>query len=421
MAQLGGTGEPRWWRRGRDLAQAATREAAGTAAQLLIELDKVQGEAAEGVALATALEPGSAGQRLAAAWVPARDLADAAVQGYMSTVGGADLDADPEEAAARQADAEFRRVSDQMRAAIDGVQQFTSRWHEALQHARNVHANVPVRLQSAQSAVATAATAITTAQQAGQLAREATGLLEQARSALAPLTSARSGLGLRQLLEGADRVIELAREAQADAEALPERSRSIAHKITAARTFGQVTEAHLQAVPAQLSELRRSFVYTSFADVENAPELARAALQRADPQLDRVAALTTPREQRWAEGEATLAAARREIETAAAAIQAVGDRLEALHAAEHDPNAAISQTRRVLRDAQRFVLAGPERPAPQHISRLDALGAQLDGAPTRLAARNRPDYWAYLQELAAVRAGAAAVVAAVRQARAGQH
>jgi hypothetical protein len=52
------------------------------------------------------------------------------------------------------------------------------------------------------------------------------------------------------------------------------------------------------------------------------------------------------------------------------------------------------------------------------VSRLDALGIQLDTVPDRLTARNRPDYWAYLTELASISEGARAVIDAVRQLRA---
>jgi len=72
----------------------------------------------------------------------------------------------------------------------------------------------------------------------------------------------------------------------------------------------------------------------------------------------------------------------------------------------------------VVRDAQRFLLAGPEPPARHLVSRLDALGKQLDTVLDRLAARNRPDFWAYLTELGTVTNTARAAVEEIRQARA---
>jgi len=415
---MGQPSAERWWRRGRDQAQALAREAAGRAAQALIDLDREQTEAADGVRMLTSVDSSQGARQVAAAWEPVREQANHAVAAYMSAVSAADLDSDPEEPVARHAAEAFRTSADQLAHAVVAVRRFLEQSGRPLQRARSAHAAVPDRLRAAQVAVTSAARAIDAAQAEGYLAREATELLQQARSALAQLDRGVESLGLQGVLDGAAHVIELSAKAQADAESLRGRAQALTQRITAARTFLQVTEGQLDDAPEALSELRRSYVYPSFADLEKTPATAATDLAKARRHLDRAAALVTSQEQRWGEADEAVAAARVAIEAAARAAQSVRHRLSALRAAEENPGEPLRQTRRVLRDAQRFLLAGPDRPAPQHVSRLDALGIQLDTVPERLAARNRPDFWAYLTELATVSEGARAVVDAVRQARA---
>jgi hypothetical protein len=415
---MGQPSAERWWRRGRDQAQALAREAAGRAAQALIDLDREQTEAADGVRMLTSVDSSQGARQVAAAWEPVREQANHAVAAYMSAVSAADLDSDPEEPVARHAAEAFRTSADQLAHAVIAVRRFLEQSGRPLQRARSAHAAVPDRLRAAQVAVTSAARAIDAAQAEGYLAREATELLQQARSALAQLDRGVESLGLQGVLDGAAHVIELSAKAQADAESLRGRAQALTQRITAARTFLQVTEGQLDDAPEALSELRRSYVYPSFADLEKTPATAATDLAKARRHLDRAAALVTSQEQRWGEADEAVAAARVAIEAAARAAQSVRHRLSALRAAEENPGEPLRQTRRVLRDAQRFLLAGPDRPAPQHVSRLDALGIQLDTVPERLAARNRPDFWAYLTELATVSEGARAVVDAVRQARA---
>jgi len=366
----------------------------------------------------TSVDSSQGARQVAAAWEPVREQANHAVAAYMSAVSAADLDSDPEEPVARHAAEAFRTSADQLAHAVVAVRRFLEQSGRPLQRARSAHAAVPDRLRAAQVAVTSAARAIDAAQAEGYLAREATELLQQARSALAQLDRGVESLGLQGVLDGAAHVIELSAKAQADAESLRGRAQALTQRITAARTFLQVTEGQLDDAPEALSELRRSYVYPSFADLEKTPATAATDLAKARRHLDRAAALVTSQEQRWGEADEAVAAARVAIEAAARAAQSVRHRLSALRAAEEDPGEPLRQTRRVLRDAQRFLLAGPDRPAPQHVSRLDALGIQLDTVPERLAARNRPDFWAYLTELATVSEGARAVVDAVRQARA---
>lgn len=412
---MGGPAPERWWRRGRDQAQAQAREAAGRAAPLLIDLDRLQGEAAEGVRLVQMTDPGGRAPRLTADWAPVQVQANQAVAAYLAAVGLADVDTDLEEAVARNAAQATHAAAEQLGHAVVAIQRFLHAAQQPLGRARAAQAAVPERLQAARSALTAATRAVEAAHEAGFQAREASALVEQAYTDLRDLEG--SAPGPQRAVEGADAVVELAGRATADAEGLPQRAQGITRKLTAARTFLQVTESHLEAVPATLSELRRSFVYPSFADVETGPELAAAALARGRELLGDAERLTASREQRYGEAEAAITAARAEIDAAARTAQAAAHRLGALREAQADPAQALTKARRVVRDAQRFLLAGPEQPAPHLVSRLNALGAALDTAPERLAARTRPDFWAYLTELAAATNTARAAVEEIRQVR----
>lgn len=93
---MGSPSTGRWWRRGREEAQAAAQEAAGRAAPLLIDVDRLQGEAAEGLRMLQAVDPGPTAQRVAADWDRVQEQANQAVAAYLAATGLADLNTDLE-------------------------------------------------------------------------------------------------------------------------------------------------------------------------------------------------------------------------------------------------------------------------------------------------------------------------------------
>ena len=154
---MGQPAAERWWRRGRDQAQVAAREAAGRAAQALIDLDREQTAAAEGVQMLTSVDTGPAARQVAAAWEPVREQANHAVAAYMAAVSAGDLDSDPEEAVARHAAQALHGSAEQLAHAVVAVRRFLEHAGRPLQQARSAHAAVPDRLHAARVAVTTAA------------------------------------------------------------------------------------------------------------------------------------------------------------------------------------------------------------------------------------------------------------------------
>ncbi len=94
-----------------------------------------------------------------------------------------------------------------------------------------------------------------------------------------------------------------------------------------------------------------------------------------------------------------VSAARDRLDTADAAVNAVGERLRTLRTARADPGAVAARTRFSLRDAQ--LLAVQKRQVPRWGSVLDAQHARIERAIADLE-RVHPDYWQYLQTLADV-------------------
>lgn len=408
----------RWWRRGRDQAQADAREAAGLAAQALIDLDRLQTQIAADVAVLAELDgtslPPSVVRQVSAAWAPVQQEANAALALYMTAVGSADLDADPEEPVARHAAEAFRSSGQQLGHSVVRLQQFGQQHGQVLGQARAAQAVVPERVHEARVALTSAERAVAGAQAQGYAAREAVGLLDEARAALDGLEHSAGRAGI---LDAAADVVALSGRIEAEVDSLPGRAAAIAQRLTTVRTFLQVTETHLAAVPDLLSELRRGFVHPSIADLDSVTATAEKSLRTARDLLARAAELVASSEQRFSEAEAAVAGARAAVDVAAKAAQAPAHRLTALREVAQDPEEPLRQARRVVRDAQRFAIAGPTPPSRQVVSRLDALGAQLDTAPIRLVARNRPDFWAYLSELTQITDSARRVVEEIRASR----
>ncbi|KXP01989.1 hypothetical protein HWD35_22720 [Tsukamurella tyrosinosolvens] len=91
--------------------------------------------------------------------------------------------------------------------------------------------------------------------------------------------------------------------------------------------------------------------------------------------------------------------ARDHLDTADAAVNAVGERLRTLRAAKADPAAVAARTRFALRDAQH--LAVQKQQVHRWGTVLDAQHARIERAIADLD-RVHPDYWQYLQTLADV-------------------
>ena len=412
----GGPPRVRWWRASRDQAQINARESQGRAARALVELDAALGRTRALVQTFAEIDPGPEAQRLQRAWAPVDAQADAALTEYLDAVSAQDLDSDVEEWVAQHAVGLFHGIAERLTLATRTIEQFAAAESAAVNRVTALQAVLPRAVADARAALGAAAEAIADARSAGFLAREPEADLHAATADLDRLAGAVTGAGpdsAQQRLDAVNAVAAAAGRIVRRARTLGEERDALARRIGSIRTAAAVAREQASDLPEILSELRRDYVGSAFASVEGNQRLAEAALADVDDALATAVRQIADDAQRYDEAAIVLDRARASLDEARAATHGVADRLSALNAAKADPAPAWDEARRILRDAQRFAVGHPAGDRPT-IAQLDGLAIRLDAARAALARASRPDVGAYLDELAAVRAGAAAIVARLR-------
>ncbi|MEO6880900.1 MAG: hypothetical protein ABI181_08125 [Mycobacteriaceae bacterium] len=410
-------GAPRWWRREADESLVEARAAKGRAATMLLSLDTVQREVESQVEAYAEFSPGD-GPRLSSTWTPLRDEAFAATGAYLQVEQYFDLDADLSADDARVAATEFDRVGRAMSDVAGRVRTFGEQAEPRFAQVRAALAQHTTLLRTLSPALDDARAAIAAAQQAGMRTTEPD---EQLAAAEVEAARARQGdtvQGLRAAAEAAARATEHARAAAELARALPARKQEVARRITATRTRLQVSADRTAGLDSTMSQLRQRYAAAASTDLAAVPGEVVAALARAERGVFTARNAAAENSQRWAQAEQGLHSAREACEEAERAARKAVRRLEDLDAVAADPGPLLESTRRTVRDAQRFLLdSSPTLDRPL-AARLDALAARLDRLQAGLRARRpdtRVDHWAYLHELQEVAAGAADIVAEVRE------
>lgn len=248
-------------------------------------------------------------------------------------------------------------------------------------------------------------------EQAARVAAErATDLLAAPSTApyltLRPVVRATDGLveAVRQLDTAPDLVArdaaaravqEKAAELTAAVEAAPRIGDDAQRSLAAAGTRLQAVRNRASDLADTRSALLREFSAACSADLVDNDKTAARESAAAEAALA-TAAL------RLREGTPDLAledvgTARDHLDTADAAVNAVGERLRTLRSAKADPAAVAARTRFALRDAQH--LAVQKQQVHRWGTVLDAQHARIERAIADLE-RVHPDYWQYLQTLA---------------------
>jgi hypothetical protein len=160
-----------------------------------------------------------------------------------------------------------------------------------------------------------------------------------------------------------------------------------------------------------LSALRRSFVSSSYADVEGMPATADAALTRARQRLAEAERQLVRRNLPLA--REAVATARHELEAAGQAVDAVTQRHDLLRELRRDPQAVLRQTRFVVREAQMLLVFLGPRADQRYATQLDSLVARVATAEEGFAAAH-PDFWRLDRDLARIRDETADVVRRLR-------
>lgn len=406
----------RWWRAARDQAQANAREAQGRAARALVELDAALGRTRSLVHTYSEIDPGHEAQRLQRSWAPVDGQADAAMTAYLDAVSAKDLDTDVEEWVAQHAIGLFAGIAEKLSLATRSIEQFQAAEHSAFNRVTALQSVLPKAVGDARTALDAAQQAIEAAQQHGFKAREPAADLAAARADLDQAAAAATGPGgasAQHRLDAVNAIAQLGGRIARRAHTLGAERDALARRIISIQTAAGVAADQASDLPEILSELRRDYIESAFAAVGGNQKIADAALGDIDKALASATRLIADDVQRYDEAGLVLDRARASLDEARSATHGVADRLNALHAAKGNPTSAWDDVRRALRDAQRFAVGRPGT-EPQTVAQLDGLAVRLDAARHNLARAPRPDYGAYLDELDAVRSGAARIVARLR-------
>jgi hypothetical protein len=407
-AQGAGT---RWWRRGRDEALARARAAAASAATAFVELDALQRRTTLQVEAYVALERGRAGDRMNSTWTDLHRTADEAAAAYLRVPERHDVEADLTEQDARLAQAAFGHAEATLRRALTAVRDFATRSEVQFATVEQALGRLGATGQDADAAIAAARDAIARAERAGTPAHEAIEALGAAERARTVLSEGPAVHGLRAAVAAAETVLSEAAHARTLAESLPAQRDDVRRALTAARTRQQAVATRRERLAETLSELRRSFVTASYADVEGNPAAADRDLATAQDRLAvaerHLAAHHLPH------ARAEIAAARQALDAAGRTVDAVTQRHTALLELKRDPQATVQRTRFEVREAQRLFVFLGDRADQRYATQLDSLVRRVKAAEDGFTATH-PDYWRLNLDLSRIRDETAEVVRRLR-------
>lgn len=345
------------------------------------------------------------------------ESANAASAAYITVVDAHDIDdqsrSPAEYDSARRA---FMAVTDQLTKIANDLNGFAARLAPKMERLEAALDQLPPRIAAAREAVAAADSAVSAARAAGFDAEEPAAELAGAQAALEVLTSqGLGGLGLAGALDQADEVRKLAERAREVAAELPRMAEKVRQSMTSVRTRMQVVSGRMEPVQAAMRKLLRGYSQACWQDLKGAPQTIEQGVERAAERLAEAQSHASRGE--WKRAQQALTAARTELSAADRRAGQVTGRIADLDAAAADPGKPAEAARFVVRDAQKMAITQPGGPRPEHARALDALVDRLAAARRRLTGAH-PDYWAYLQELEAIKTAAGDVVTRIRSERA---
>jgi hypothetical protein len=401
----------RWWRRGRDEALARARAAAAAAASAFVELDALQRRIALQVEAYLALEHGRLAERMNRTWAGLHRDADAAAAGYLRVPEQHDVEADLSERDARLAQSAFDHAEQALRRVLTALREFVTRSEPQFNAVEQALGRLGAAGRDADAGIAAARDAIARAERAGTPAHDAAVALAEAERARAVLSEGAAVHGLRAAVAAAETVLTESARARTLAEELPAQRDDVRRALTAARTRHQAVATRRERLTDTLSDLRRTFVTASYADVEGNPAAADRHLATAQERL--TAAERHLAAHHLPNARADVTAARQALDTAGTAVDAVTQRHAALRELKRDPGAAVQRARFEVREAQRLFVFLGERADQRFATQLDSLVRRVSVAEEGFTAAH-PDYWRLDQDLKRIRAETAEVVRRLR-------
>jgi hypothetical protein len=345
-----------------------------------------------------------------------RDLsahADAVIGHYLHALSDHDADEVTEPAAARAAVAELTRAAAALREVLAQVLRFRDQYGEVLSDASRARAAAARAVPGARDAVAAARAALAEAAAAGLRDRALDAVLDEAAAAVAAAESELAQRRADAAATDAERARRAAGSVAERARALPGRAADVRRGAASVHTRREALGTRHERLAPVMSELRRRYPLSAWADVERAPQRAAAALAEVDEALAGLdGVLATP-----VLDVPAAAALLARVRTAAGRVddevRAATGRLEQLDAVAADPGALLTEVQHALVDARRFLAGLPEDRARRFRRTFEDLARRLP--PLQEAARaERPDVGAVLREATAIEAGLAGLVRTAR-------
>jgi hypothetical protein len=398
----------------RAAADAVRQQAAGS----FLALDEEQRSLRLLVEAYAGLDAGPAGAAALEELRPLLARADAASEAWIAATDRSDpvtADRDAEVTALRRAEEEYARAGALVAQARDALAAYRSRRPDLEDRVQRAWSQVAPRVAEAQAALESARATVAELRAAGLTSRRVDAALRHAEELARPVAEGPHRHGVAATLRASAAASAAARDCQAAAERLRELAAAGPSRLTATATRLDGVAGRLEHVPATLSRLRRTYSSRCSADLDPVPTQAGKALDEARALLARARGLAAAGS--WEEAAEALSAAREHVADADRAVSSVIDRERDLEAVVADPRAEKQRSWFAVRDAQRLVLAAGDRVPRNETTILDNLAARLDRVDEALEV-NRPDWWAYLGELRAVREIAAGVVRRTRAAMA---
>jgi hypothetical protein len=303
----------------------------------------------------------------------------------------------------------FVQVHRRLADAATAVDAFYRKHSGELEQARSARAATPRLAQEAKQAALSAEQELTSAEADGVAYRSVQDAAGSLVTALSELNAA-EGTGatgpLRRAAAAVRSAATLVIERIGRARSLGPAVRS---SLSSVRTRADALTTRLGQLPATRSALLREFSAANTADLTGTDARAQRELELARGQIDAAARTLDGGDPEGA--SELLQQARSHLATAEAGQKALTDRLRVLRETRDDPVAAAKNTRFRLRDAQRLVV--DRNLIKEWGSVLDAQSDRIDRAVADLSGPH-PDYWGYLQALAAVESFVKGVIDRVR-------
>ncbi|MET9852700.1 hypothetical protein ABZY57_07105 [Streptomyces sp. NPDC006450] len=410
------TAPRRWFGGGRDESRRADAQAAkDAAAAAFYELDTAQRDLRISIETIAAADGSPEARRVGEGFVALGQRIDEVSHVYINAVDAHDLDrVELEASAATRARDELTRAKEELVRVKGELDRFALGLQPLLDRAETQLARVAPARERARAALLAASTALDEVRGKGLRADDLAARLAALGPELTKLNQGAGQHGVQETVQRADRMLRDAEAIRAEAARLPERAAEIDRRLVSLRTRAQALRNRADRVDPVLSELRRRFSAACWQDLQHVPEQAVQDVGQAE---DRLAEAGRARDQQqWAVVAALVEAVRASLDATDEAVSAAQDRLTRLEAVARDPQAEVQRTRFAIRDAQRLAMEGRTVPEDRHARPLDEAVARVGRALAALEDRH-PDYWAFLQEMEAVRSSVQRVVTDIRTER----